>query len=57
MRCMVTSVSNLAVIVAEAEGDLANNRLAALSGHGELSQEDSSEWELVSSDADEDRCS
>ncbi len=54
MRCMVTSVSNLAVIVAEAEGDLANNRLAALSGHGELSQEDSSEWELVSSDADED---
>ena len=54
MLCMVTSVSNLAVIAEEVEGHLANNRLAALSGHGELSQEDSTEWELVSSDVDED---
>lgn len=54
MLCMVTSASRLAVIAEEAEGNLANNRLAALSGHGELSQEDSSEWELVSSDVDED---
>jgi len=54
MLCMVTSASRLAVIAEEAEGHLANNRLAALSGHGELSQEDSSEWELVSSDVDED---
>lgn len=38
---------------AEHEDHLANNRLAALSGHGELSQQDSSEWELVSSDMDE----
>lgn len=53
LLCMVTSLSNLAVIAEEA-GHLANNRLAALSGNGELSQEDSSEWELVSSDADED---
>jgi len=54
MLCMGTNASHLAVIAEEAEGHLANNRLAALSGHGELSQEDSSEWELVSSDADED---
>ncbi len=39
---------------AEQEDHLAHNRLAALSGHGELSQEDSSEWEIVSSDVDED---
>ena len=46
--------SHLAIVAEEEEGHLANNRLAALSGHGELSQEDSSEWELVSSDVDED---
>ena len=45
-------MSHFAIVAEEAEGRLANNRLAALSGHGELSQEDSSEWELVSSDAD-----
>lgn len=52
--CSYEGPASIHVHQEEEEGHLANNRLAALSGHGELSQEDSSEWELVSSDVDED---
>lgn len=44
---MGISASCPAVIAEEAEIHLGNNPLAALGGHGELSQGDSSEWELV----------
>ncbi|DBA78877.1 hypothetical protein WJX77_008617 [Trebouxia sp. C0004] len=52
--CFYEGPASIHVHQEEAEGHPANNRQAALSGHGELSQEDSSEWELVSSDVDED---
>lgn len=47
-------MQSYSAVDAEDEGQLPHNFMAELTGHGELSQEDSSEWEIVSSDAGED---